>query len=57
MSEEQRNDFLEAAKPLIQWLNENPTLVCPHHKVIVDSTSAELVAGEAMVKTEEFLKD
>lgn len=57
MNEEQRKSFLEASKPLIKWLNDNPSIVNPHHKVIVEIDRAELVSGECMVKTEEFIKD
>ena len=46
--------FKAAAKPLIQWLNENAN---PHASVIVDCTSAELLTGEIAVNTKEFLKD
>lgn len=46
--------FEAAAKPLIQWLNENAN---PHASVIVDCTSAELLTGEIAVNTKEFLKD
>lgn len=46
--------FEDAAKPLIQWLNENAT---PHASVIVDCTSAVLFTGEIAVNTKEFLKD
>jgi hypothetical protein len=46
--------FEAAAKPLIQWLNENAN---PHASVIVDCTSAELLTGEISVYTKEFLKD
>lgn len=46
--------FKAAAKPLIQWLNENAN---PHASVIVDCTSAVLFTGEISVFTKEFLKD
>lgn len=46
--------FKAAAKPLIQWLNENAN---PHASVIVDCTSAELLTGEIAFNTKEFLKD
>ncbi len=53
-SKKQREDFEEAAKPLIAFLNEN----ChPHVTVIVDCTSAELTEGVVMFRTEEYLKD
>jgi hypothetical protein len=51
---EQRAEFLEAAKPLIQWLNDN---VHPHHHIVVDSTSAQLVQGQMHVITTEYLRD
>jgi len=49
-----KDSFLEAAKPLIKWLNENAN---PHAKVIVDTASAELLSGEIGIETFEFVKD
>lgn len=46
--------FEEVARPLIKWLAEN---VHPHHSVIVTSTHAELLEGQSVVNTEEYLKD
>lgn len=46
--------LLEAAKPLIKYLAENWH---PHVKCIVDATTAEVLEGQQMVKTEEFLRD
>lgn len=54
MTEEQRNSFEEAAKPLIKWLAEN---VNPHHQAIVSSTDAELLSTECLVKNDSFLVD
>lgn len=46
--------MLEAAKPLIRWMNEN----ChPHCEAVVDQMSIRLVEGIASNTTEEFLKD
>lgn len=54
ISEKQREQLLEAAKPLIKWLNEN----ChPHCQVVVDIGSAELTEAIARAVTEEFIKD
>ena len=55
MSEEQRNAFIEASKPLIKYLNEYHH---PHTTVIVHSTWAECLEG--IINTGqilEFLKD
>ena len=49
-----KDSFLESAKPLIKWLNENAN---PHAKVIVDTASAELLSGEIGVETFEFVAD
>ena len=46
--------LLEAAKPLIKYLNNN---YHPHCKILVDQTTVEVLEGQAMVKTEEFLRD
>lgn len=51
---QQRDSLLEAAMPLIKWINENGYI---HNKVIVDIDSAELVEGVASVLTTEFNKD
>jgi hypothetical protein len=54
ITKEQSEQMLQAAKPLIQWINEN----ChPHTKITVDQTSVELMEGVATNRTEEFLKD
>lgn len=54
LTDEQRNELLEAAKPLMKFLCEN----ChPHTQVFVTGTGAELTEGICAVKTDEFLKD
>ena len=54
LTPEQMNEMLEAAKPLIRWLNDN----ChPHCTALVDQTSVELAEGIATNRTEEFLRD
>ena len=54
MTEKERNEMLEAARPLIKWMNEH----ChPHLKAVVDNTTIELLEGIATHKTEEFLRD
>lgn len=54
LTPDQRESLLEAAKPLIKWLNEN----ChPHCQVRVDCDSAELSEGIATAKTTEFVQD
>ncbi|SMG37340.1 hypothetical protein [Cedecea sp. NFIX57] len=49
-----QKSFETASRPLIQWLAEN---VHPHHSVIVTSTHAELLMGEIVLSTDEYLKD
>lgn len=46
--------FEEVVRPVMKWLAEN---CCPHHKVIVDSTHAELVQGQMGFNTVEFVRD
>lgn len=53
LNDEQIEQLLEAAKPLIKYLNE----FHPHVQVVVDSTSAEFFEASARVVTDEFLKD
>lgn len=54
MNEEKKQSFEEVARPLIKWLCENAN---PHSTVIVDSTHAELLSGEAVINTDEYLVD
>lgn len=54
INKEQRDAMLEAARPLIAWINENTH---PHCSITVDHTTVELVEGVAAVKTLDYLKD
>lgn len=47
-------EFRFIVKPLIKYLAENHH---PHTKIIIDSTTAEMVEGVTAFKTEEFLVD
>lgn len=53
-NEQKRAAFEEAAKPLIQYLNDYHD---PHTKVIVETDRAEIVSGEMSMVTTEFIKD
>ena len=54
LTNKQFDQMLEAAKPLIKWMNDN----ChPHCTARVDQVSVELTEGVATNRTEEFLKD
>ena len=55
LTKQQREEFKEAAKPLIKWLNENAPH--PHVKVIVEVDRAEYVEESCAIKCEEFIKD
>lgn len=50
---QQYKDMLEAAKPLIKWMNQ---LGHYHFKCIVQVDRVELLETKAMDKTQEFLK-
>lgn len=53
LTQEQQQQMLEAAKPLIKWLNEN----ChPHCAAHVDQNTIELTEGIATNRTDEFLR-
>ena len=54
LTTEQRESMLEAAKPLIKWMNENCN---PHCEAIVDQVDVRLTEGIAVHGTNEFLKD
>lgn len=52
ITKEQSDSMLEAAKPLIKWMNEN----ChPHCEVVVGVNSVELVESIARNITDEFV--
>ena len=54
LTQEQQDSMLEAAKPLIKWLNEN----ChPHCQAKVDTNSVELLECIARNITIDFIKD
>ena len=54
ITEEQHQAMLEAAKPLIKWMNEN----ChPHCTMHVGQYDIELTEGIAAAHTDMFLKD
>jgi len=54
ITNEQRLEMLEAAKPLIKWMNEN----ChPHCSAAVCQTQVELTEGIAVASTLEYVKD
>lgn len=48
------NNFEDAVKPAIKWLNEN---MHPHATIIITPTGAELVEGIKAFNTTEFIKD
>ena len=54
MDSEAIKQFNEFSKLLIEWLNVHSH---PHAKIIIDSTSAELLTGEFSFYTDYFLKD
>lgn len=54
LTQEQQQQMLEAAKPLIKWLNENCNPHCTAH---VDQNTIELTEGVATNRTDEFLRD
>ena len=51
---ETKDLLLEAAKPLIEYLNNN---YHPHCKIIVECDSVEVVEGVEVSATREFIKD
>ena len=54
MKENKENLLLEAAKPLIEYLNNN---YHPHCKIIVECDSVEVVEGIEVSVTRKFIKD
>jgi hypothetical protein len=53
-SNEAQETFTTLSKELIKWLNTHTN---PHTKIIIDTTSAQIVAAELGLYTEEFILD
>lgn len=52
LTEQQRREFQDVTRPVIEWLNKN----ChPHVSVVIDPTSAELSEGVHIVHTNEYV--
>jgi len=54
MSEDKKPSFDDVVRPVIKWLAENAH---PHHSVVITSTTAELLEGQKVVNTDEYLID
>lgn len=54
LTKEQREELLEASKPLMKFLADN---FHPHVEVRVDCSDAVIMEQSARVRTEEFVKD
>lgn len=48
ITDQQKQEMLEAAKPLMQWLVANAH---PHCRVLVDQVSVEMLEGIATAKS------
>lgn len=54
MTNAQKVSYVVACRPLIEWISIN----ChPHTKILLDSTSAEIVEGVYCYRTDDFLQD
>lgn len=47
-------DFETVVRPVIEYLAKNHH---PHMKIVIDATSAELLEGQKIVSTDEYLVD
>ncbi len=54
LNEKQRHEMLEAAKPLIKWMNDN---FHPHGVAMVDQGGVELTESICIETTNEFIQD
>jgi len=54
LSKEERDSMLEAAKPLIKWINDNVHPMC---SIAVTQSTVTLSECIAMQTTSEFVKD
>lgn len=49
-----REEFEELARPLIKFLNDN---YHPHAAVLITPNMAEILSGELVFNTDEYIKD
>jgi hypothetical protein len=49
-----REEFIKLAKPLIKFLNENYN---PHASIYISCDNAEILCGEMVFHTEEYVPD
>lgn len=56
LSDEQRKDFEEAARPLMVFLS-NPKIFNPYTKATVTYTKAELSNGVCIFNTDDYVVD
>ena len=54
MTEQQKKEFEDITRPVIEWLNANCN---PHVIVVVEPTSAVLYASEVAFSTHEYVRD
>jgi len=54
ISEEQRKEFEELARPLIKFLNDNFN---PHTLITIDNSRAEILSGKCAFVTKDYWKD
>lgn len=54
LTEEQRKEFEEAARVIMQFLGKN---FHPHVTVIIDNSRAEILEGSASVVTDDYIPD
>ena len=54
ITEQQRKEFEDVTRPVIEWLNAN----ChPHVSAVIEPTSAVLYEGEIAYTTHDYLRD
>jgi hypothetical protein len=54
MNENQRKEFEELTRPVIEWMNNNCN---PHVVIVIEPTSATLNEGLVGFYTEDYVKD
>lgn len=47
----------DITRPVIEFMNNHPTHLDPHHKLIIDCSSTELLSGVGIYETDEFIED
>lgn len=57
LTEKKMSEFKKVIGQVMKFMNDNPKLFNPHHKIIIDTNHVEVVSGELGYTDNQFLHD